>query len=205
MLLASHRGWDPGAFELGGELAKAADAPFIASTLTRLLIDLNRSIGHPRLHVPAVAALPPVVRQEIAGRFYFPHRDAVMAAIASIVNAGGRAIHVASHSFTPELDGVVRQADVAWLYDPSRAGEAAFCARWRQHLQVRRPDLRLRRNYPYQGKDDGLTRLLRQTHPANRYVGVELEINQRFVLAGGEAWDALRGAIVASFVDALAR
>ena len=202
-VLASHRGWDPGALELGRQLAEAVAAPFFQSTVTRLLIDLNRSIGHPHLHAAAIAALPPARRQDIASRYYLPHRDAVMAAVARIVDGGGRVIHIASHSFTPELDGVIRQADVAWLYDPGRAGEPAFAARWRDSLRARLPELRLRRNYPYQGKDDGLTRQLRRTYPAHRYVGIELEINQRFVLAGGVPWDALRNAVVNAFVEAL--
>ena len=32
-------------------------------------------------------------------------------------------IHVSSHSFTPELDGKVRRADVGLLYDPAPRGE----------------------------------------------------------------------------------
>ena len=195
-LLASHRGWDPGALQLGQQIADAAGAPLFASTVTRLLIDLNRSIGHPRLHLAAVGALPAAVRQEIARHYYFPHRDAVMSAVAGIVDGGGRVIHVASHSFTPELDGVARRADVAWLYDPGRAGEVLFSANWRARLHARLPALRLRRNYPYQGKDDGLTRQLRQMYPAHQYVGIELEINQGFVMAGGPPWQALRQAVV---------
>ncbi len=202
-LLASHRGWDAGALALAHQLAETLAAPLFASTVTRLLIDLNRSIGHPRLHHPAIAALPAAARQEIARQFYFPHRDAVMAAVAGVIEGGGRVIHVASHSFTPQLDGVVRQADVAWLYDPGRAGEVALSAKWRDALHARCPALRLRRNYPYQGKGDGLTRQLRLAHPAHHYIGIELEINQRFMLAGGPPWQALCNAVVDTFVDAL--
>ena len=202
-LLASHRGWDPGAFELARQIADKLAAPLFASTVTRLLIDLNRSIGHRRLHGEAIAALPSAIKTQIARQFYFPHREAVMATVAAIVAGGGRVIHVASHSFTPNLDGVVRQADVAWLYDPDRAGEVAFSAQWRARLLARRPELRLRRNYPYQGKGDGLTRALRQMYPAHQYVGIELEINQRFVLAGGPPWQALRDAVAGALLDAL--
>ena len=38
---------------------------------------------------------------------------------------GRRVIHISSHSFTPELDGKVRSADVGLLYHPGRHGEAA--------------------------------------------------------------------------------
>ncbi len=50
---------------------------------------------------------------------------------------------------------------------------------WRS--QQLAPELRLRRNYPYQGRGDGLTASLRKHHPDAAYVGIELEVNQRFV------------------------
>ena len=202
-LLPTHRGWDPGALELAQEMAQAFDAPLFASTTTRLLIDLNRSIGHRQLHSEATRNLPPSARNEIAQLYYRPHREAVESEVARRIGAGKRVLHVASHSFTPELGGVVRQADVAWLYDPRRAGEVALAAQWLAALRARRPDLRLRRNYPYEGKGDGLTSLLRKRHSASSYVGIELEVNQRFVGAGGEAWTALRTDIILALGDAL--
>ena len=55
------------------------------------------------------------------------------------------------------------------------------------------PELRLRRNYPYQGRGDGLTALLRKRHPDAAYVGIELEVNQRFVEQGGAPWRSAAG------------
>ena len=202
-LLPTHRGWDPGALELAQQLAQAFDAPLFAATTTRLLIDLNRSIGHRQLHSEATSGLPPSARYEIAALYYRPHRDAVEAEVARRIDAGERVLHVASHSFTPELGGVVRQADVAWLYDPRRAGEVALAAQWLAALRARRPDLQLRRNYPYEGKGDGLTALLRKRHSASMYAGIELEVNQRFVAGGGEAWTALCTDIIKALGDAL--
>ena len=195
-LLPTHRGWDAGALSLAQQLATAFDAPLFAATTTRLLIDLNRSIGHRHLHSEATRSLPLAARLAIVAQYYRPHRDAVESEVARLVAAGRRVVHVASHSFTPELDGVVRQADVAWLYDPRRAGECALAAHWLAALKRRRPDLLLRRNYPYEGKGDGLTALLRKRYSNAAYVGMELEVNQRFVMAGGPAWTALRDDIV---------
>lgn len=197
-LLATHRGWDPGALELATEMATAFEVPLFASTTTRLLIDLNRSIGHKDLHSEATRVLPLVTRREIATQHYRPHRDMVESEVARRVAAGKRVVHIASHSFTPELNGVVRQADVAWLYDPRRSGETLLASRWLAALKRRRPELRLRRNYPYEGRDDGLTSLLRKRHPSEFYIGMELEVNQRFVLDGGAAWDEIRKDIIAS-------
>ena len=46
-LLLCHRGYDPGSLVMAKALARACRAPLVASTVSRLLIDLNRSIGHP--------------------------------------------------------------------------------------------------------------------------------------------------------------
>ena len=202
-LLASHRGWDPGAQQLGEELADALGAPFFGSTHSRLLIDLNRSIGHPKLHAPAIAALPPAVRRKIASTLYFPHRDAIAATIAHAIDTGANVLHIASHSFTPILDDVVRQAEVAWLYDPRRPAEKHFAGLWRTALLSLEPTWRLRCNYPYQGVGDGLTTSLRRRHDAARYLGIELEVNQAFVQPGGAGWDMLRSAVITSCQVAL--
>lgn len=195
-LLPTHRGFDPGALELAQDMAAALGAPLFAATTTRLLIDLNRSIGHRQLHSEATRGLPLAARREIAALYYRPHRDKVEAEVARLIGEGRRVVHVASHSFTPQLHGAVRQADVAWLYDPRWRSEQAVVLQWMAALKPLRPDLRLRRNYPYQGKGDGLTSLLRKRHGPGEYVGIELEVNQRFVLEGGEGWDALRADIV---------
>lgn len=202
-LLESHRGWDPGALELAREMAAALNAPLYAATTTRLLIDLNRSIGHRQLYSEATRSLSRRERQAIVLQHYRPHRDAVEGAVARLVAAGARVIHIASHSFTPVMGGVVRSADVAWLYDPKRAGEPALARRWMKALAQRAPALRLRRNDPYRGHGDGLTKLLRSRFTEAAYVGIELEVNQRFVQEGGAAWQGLRASLVASLASVL--
>lgn len=203
-LLASHRGWDAGALELARDLAAALGAPLYAATTTRLLVDLNRSIGHRQLFSEITRPLSPAHRLEIVERYYRPHRQKVESQIARQIAQGRRVIHVASHSFTPMLDGVPRQADVAWLYDPRRPGEAAFARAWMLALAKLAPELRLRRNYPYQGRADGLTASLRKHHPDAAYVGIELEVNQRLVDQRGAARERLRTMLVDSLKKALA-
>ena len=203
--LATHRGWDPGALPLARQLASALDAPLYASTTTRLLVDLNRSLGHRQLFSEFTRGLAPAERQQIIDRYYRPHRDIVESEVAHRVAALEPVVHIASHSFTPVLDGVVRRADVAWLYDPRRAGEVALSTRWMAAFAERAPGLQLRRNDPYRGRGDGLTSLLRKRYADAAYVGIELEVNQRFVAQGGAAWTALRLALVGSLTTALGR
>ena len=203
-LLPTHRGWDLGALTLAQQLAGALKAPLFFATTTRLLIDLNRSIGHRQLHSEVTRSLPLAMRRDIAARHYQPYRDDVESEVARLVAAGRRVVHIASHSFTPELNGVVRQADVAWLYDPQRPGETELASQWLAAMARRRPDSQLRRNYPYQGKGDGLTSLLRKRHSPSNYIGIELEVNQRCVLESGKPWAALRRDICQSLARVLA-
>jgi predicted N-formylglutamate amidohydrolase len=197
-LLDSHRGYDPGALVMARTLAAAFNAPLVASTVSRLVVDLNRSIGHPRLFSAATHGAPLVLRAEIVERHYLPHRGEVERLVTQAVGRGRRVIHIASHSFTPALDGKVRRADVGLLYHPGRRGEAALCARWKASLANVAPELRVRRNYPYAGKGDGLTSHLRLRFPPGAYVGIELEVNQKIVTKAGRCWTALRRALVES-------
>ena len=66
------------------------------------------------------------------------------------------------------------------------------------------PSRRVRRNYPYAGKGDGLANALRRRFPHGDYVGIELEVNQAIVFAAGPRWTALRGALVDSLRAACA-
>ena len=201
--LSTHRGYDPGALALARDMAGALAAPLIVSTVSRLLVDLNRSPGHPRLHSEAVRHAPAALRREIVERCYRPYRARAEAAVAAVVARGGRVIHVSSHSFTPVLDGAVRNADVGLLYDPARPGEVALCRAWQRALASHVPTLRVRRNYPYRGVSDGLCAWLRRRFPPGAYVGVELEINQKHVFPGGAPWRGLRRALVGALVEAL--
>ena len=202
-LLDSHRGYDPGALVVAKELARAFEAPLVTSTVSRLLVDLNRSIGHPHLFSAATRGAPGNLRAQIVKEYYRPYRARVERLVGQSVSRGRRVIHISSHSFTPELDGKVRRADVGLLYHPARHGEAELCARWKASFSACAPDLRVRRNYPYAGKGDGLTSHLRRRFLHGAYVGIELEINQKIVFAAGRGWTALRGVLIASLRAAL--
>lgn len=203
-LLDSHRGYDPGALLMARALAGEFGAPLVTATVSRLLVDLNRSIGHPRLHVEAVRKAPSDVRQEILRRYYAPYRARAEARVMQAIAERGQVIHISSHSFTPELDGKARHADIGLLYDPARPGEVALCERWQASLKARTPNLTVRRNYPYAGKGDGLTAWFRRRLAPEVYVGIELEVNQKLVIGAGPRWLALRQVIVESLRGVLA-
>jgi predicted N-formylglutamate amidohydrolase len=202
--LDSHRGYDPGALIMARALAKKFAAPLVASTVSRLLVDLNRSVGHPRLYSEATRTAPADVRQRILKHYYQPYREQAERFVRQAIAGRGRVIHLSSHSFTPELNGKVRDADIGLLYDPARPGEADLCQRWKASLETCALDLTVRRNYPYAGKGDGLTAWFRRCLPPGAYVGIELEVNQKHVVNAGENWTEMRKEIVESLRSALA-
>lgn len=177
-LLASHRGYDAGAQQLAAALAKRFAVEPIIHRFSRLLIDANRSEHHPALFSDVTRALPATDRELLLARYYRPHRAAVVAAVTAALTRHRRVLHLAAHSFTPVLDGVLRKADVGLLYDPKRTSEREFCGRLAKLLREALPGLAVRRNYPYRGAADGLTTSLRRCFPQARYLGVEVELNQ---------------------------
>lgn len=183
--LASHRGWDPGTLKLARHLAKGLDATPITSTVTRLLVDLNRSAHNPRVFSELTRSLPREERVSLLERFHRPHWDRVLAAVSRGVGSSGLALHLGVHSFTPELDGKIRTPDIALLYDPSRPLELELATLWADALSEALPDREVRRNNPYRGAADGLTSALRRRFAATRYIGLEIEVNQRHVRDDG--------------------
>jgi len=177
-ILHSHRGWDPGAFEVAELLAGHLKARFFFTTITRLLIDCNRSPGNPEVFSEISRKLSRQERKKIIASHHLPHRQRVAHAVARNLKKGYQVIHFAVHSFTPVLSGIRRQADIGLLYDSRRPAEGQFCRRWQQEITHRRPDLKVRRNYPYLGRSDGLATWLRRRHDAPVYMGIEVEINQ---------------------------
>lgn len=195
-MLESHRGWDPGALTLARLLARELDRPLLAVTWSRLFVEANRAPSNPRIWSRFTRTLPRAERERILEEWWWPHRRAVEEAVSAGAANGGRALHVAVHSFTPELDGQVRNADVTFLYDSRRKGEADICRRWAEILGRLGPELRIRFNYPYRGNTDGLTTWLRRRFPQERYLGVELEFNQ--ALVGGKGWRPFQNRIAES-------
>jgi len=198
-LLETHRGWDIGALELYRKfVAAGADAAFFSET-SRLLVELNRSLHHPNLFSDITRKTSEVERQAILDAHYQPYRQKVENAIRTFTSQNHSVLHLSVHSFTPELDGEVRDADIGLLYDPQRKTEQEFCARWKEEFEKLEPALKVRFNYPYLGTDDGFTTYLRKQFPDEQYAGIELEVNQKFPLAGGENWEKLQQIIVQSF------
>ena len=202
--LDSHRGYDPGALVMARALAGRLHAPLVASTTTRLVIDLNRSLSNPSVWSDVTRPLSLEAREAIVRRHYLPYRREVERLVERARVSVRPVVHLSSHSFTPVLDGERRRADVGLLYDPARPGEAALCAAIAAALRAAAPSLRVRRNYPYAGKSDGLASFLRTRYAPDAYIGVEIEVNQAIVARPSPQWRWLRALVVATIEQSLA-
>lgn len=218
-VLNTHRGQDFGALELARDFARrlraleagraatrrrsSAEPPLFCSTVTRLLVELNRSRRHPRLFSEFSRRLNVAQRRAVLTRYYEPYRAAVEQALRTRIRRAGRVLHLSVHTFTPVLAGSPRSADVGLLYDPARPPERAFCADWLVALRGALPDMRVRRNYPYRGVADGFTTHLRRVFEPGEYLGIELEVSQRIPAGPRREWSRIRGGLIRTFADAV--
>ncbi len=203
-LLASHRGYDPGALATARALARALGAPLVATTISRLLVEVNRSPGRQFRASPIMRTASSSLRADVCRRYYYPFWSAVESFVERARAMGERVVHVSSHSFTPSLDGTtLRNADIGLLYDPARACERVLCIRWQAALRARLPQWAVRRNYPYRGESDSLTCHLRRLFDDATYCGLELEVNQKHVRDGRAIARRERAAVAAALCEAL--
>ena len=149
--------------------------------------------------------LPREEREAILERYYRPYRTWVETQVREATEASERVLHISSHSFTPRLSGVTRNADVGLLYDPRRASELSFCLAWQRELKAADPSLHVRRNYPYRGSDDGLTSSLRTMFRDSEYAGIEIEVNQKHTRGDPGQWRRLRTLIVTTLRETLTK
>lgn len=179
-VLETHRGYDIGAHELARTFGEVCGVEPHLHNVTRLLVDLNRSLNSPSLFSEYVRDFEKEDRKELVQRYYHPHRNRVEESIRDYISDGDRVVHLSVHTFTPVLDGVKRKADIGLLYDPSREGEKLFCREWKEAILEALPEISIRYNYPYKGTMDGFSNYLRERYSDSVYVGLEMEVNQKF-------------------------
>lgn len=180
----THRVWDPGAPEIAAHLAKLLHAPLLIGEHTRLLVDLNRTVGHPELFAPVLRELPETRQTAILTRHYYPFRYRAIRQLEQWLAEKRPVVHLSVHSFTPVLDGETRAAGFGLLFDPSHPPERALATVWLHCLKTAMPEIVTRENEPYPGVADGHCTSLRRCYGmALPYLGFELEFNQALPLA----------------------
>jgi predicted N-formylglutamate amidohydrolase len=178
-LRRSHRGYDIGALPIAEHLAASLAAPIFIGRWTRLLVDLNRSDSNQAVFSEISRTPDQEQRRRLIHEYHAPYRSAVQALAWKLLPRAGFLLHLSVHTFTPVLHNKVRNVDVGLLFDPSVDREQAICRRWRKLLAASRPGLRVHLNRPYRGTSDGMTTHLRGVINSNRYVGIEIEVNQQ--------------------------
>lgn len=190
-VLDSHRGVDIGAGFLATELSRVLEFPLFSGEVSRLLIELNRSVRHPQLFSEFTCMLLETEKENLIKNFYIPYRTRVEKWIASSVKP---VVHLSIHSFTPVFNGLTREVDIGLLFDPERKFERDCCDILSRQLLQDLPDSVIRFNEPYQGVDDGFTTYLRTRFGDTEYAGIELEVNQKY--AGTEKLKLIQSALV---------
>lgn len=179
-VLKTHRGYDPGALDLFKFLRPLAFY-YKSNEISRLLIELNRSLHHPALFSEYTKSLSKAEKTVLIQQYYVIYRSKITQQIENLLECNKKVLHVSVHSFTPVFKGIIRKCDVGILYDPSNELEKNIAKQLKAELKKRAPELNIRFNYPYKGISDGFTKVLRKQFP-EKYAGIELEINHKFAL-----------------------
>lgn len=176
-VLQSHRGWDPGAWLLANFLSAQLEAPLFGCLTTRLLIEANRSMDSVQLFSEFTSSLTPEVKEKLIREIYNPYRAQVHLVIEKMAKP---VLHLSIHSFTPVWNNQERKVDIGILFDPSRNTEVYLCQQLKENLQSNLPGYQIHFNEPYAGTDDGFTTWLRKQYRDEQYLGIEIEVNQKF-------------------------
>ena len=177
-VLNSHRGWDPGALEVASYLADQFRVPLSAMNVTRLLIEMNRSLDSATIFSEFTENLSAEDRSALISEYYLPYHKALD---TTIQQSRKPVLHLSVHSFTTVLNEITRLVDVGILFDPACIQERKFCEHVKKILDHRLPDITTLFNEPYKGTDDGIATIMRKKFPGNDYLGIEIELNQKFV------------------------
>ncbi|MGC9324190.1 MAG: N-formylglutamate amidohydrolase [Desulfomonilia bacterium] len=204
-VLNTHRGYDLGAVDIAEECARSLNAPLMLAPVSRLLVDLNRSLTSRELFSEFSWAMDPEIREEIVRHYYLPYREQVEKQLSDWIGDGMQVYHLSVHSFSPIFSGTERKADIGLLYDPARDAERAFCSRLITEMRRRAPGFVYRRNYPYKGTADGFTRDLRKKYPPRSYIGIEVEVNQKHHAQRESTWKEIVSVLLFAIGSILSR
>lgn len=148
-----HVAWDPGAFAVALELSSLLDAPLVASTVSRLVIDCNRDQDAPdlipviseRTDIPGNKGVGDNERAERIGAFHAPFHEALDSVLDARRAAGIETLLVTVHSFTP----VYKDEPRPWPIGLIHPRDERFTAALRDALADDDEGLNIGWNQPY--------------------------------------------------------
>ena len=121
----SHAAWDIGAYDLACKLSELIDAPLVASRISRLVYDCNRSpesgAGTPSsseiYDVPGNQNLTEVEFKQRVTEVYEPFHEMVSKVVKSQAEISNQPAFITIHSFTPVYFDEVRSVELGILHD----------------------------------------------------------------------------------------
>ena len=148
-----HIAWDPGALAVSQQLSEALDAPVVASTVSRLVVDCNRWHDAPDLIpalsestvIPGNAGIDAAEKAQRIARYHTPFHAAIEALLDARAAEGMETILVAMHSFTP----VYREVWRPWPIGVIHGVDTGFTTAFRDALAEAEPSLNIGWNEPY--------------------------------------------------------
>ena len=148
-----HIAWDPGALAVSLRLVDVLDAPLVHSTISRLVIDCNRTHGAPDLiapvsestEIPGNRHVTPADRQRRIDAFHVPFHDQIEALLNRRAAEGRETILVAMHSFTPIYKGIARPWPIGLIHGV----DTTFTRHVFDALRTEEPGLNVGWNEPY--------------------------------------------------------
>ncbi len=190
--LQRHIAWDIGALGVARRVSQLLDAPLVAQSYSRLVIDCNRD---PRVatSIPTVSEVTPIPgnidldeahRAARRREIFDPYHDHLSGLLDERAAAGRPTILVSQHSMTDVYKGSRREMNAAVLYNRDRRFAGLMLDSLRREAGIVVTD-----NEPY-FLSDATDYSIPRHGEARGLPHVELEIRQDLVLAaaGQEEW-----------------
>ncbi|MEO8882947.1 MAG: N-formylglutamate amidohydrolase [Devosia sp.] len=191
-----HIAWDPGALAVSLALSDLLDAPLIHSTVSRLVIDCNRTYTAPGLitsisedtEIPGNRNVGENDKARRIADFHEPFHAAIDAVLNRRAAEDRETILVAMHSFTPAYKGVSRPWPIGLIHGVDTGyTQAVF-----DMLKGEEPDLDVGWNEPYAALN-GVTYTLEHHGDGRKLPSTMIEIRHDEILEpnGVAHWAAL--------------
>lgn len=174
----SHSGWDIGALELSLELSQRFNSPLVASTVSRLVYDCNRSpdsttaivLRSENDDVPGNIGLSDESKNQRVNAVYQPFSNNLSALLDKRTTRNLGTYLVTIHSFTPVLRGQERKVQIGILHDSDKrlADDLLLASEQCSPYHIER-------NQPY-GPDDDVTHTLKKHAIPRQLHNVMLEV-----------------------------
>ena len=125
----AHIAWDPGALGVSLELSRLLDAPLVASTVSRLIIDCNRDEAAidliPEISettvIPGNANLSDIERRKRIELSHRPFHQAIEELLDERAAKGQSTAVISVHSFTPVYKGQQRPWEIGLISGDNRS------------------------------------------------------------------------------------